>query len=70
MGIKALMVGVGILLCYYLGYGFYWRFVAVVPPILYLALFIALLPIPESPIWTLGFKWQNFSLVIDIKIWD
>ena len=50
------MIGFGILLCYCLGCGFYWRYVAVVPPILYLLQFIALLPIPESPIWTLGHK--------------
>ena len=56
LGLQALMVGVGILLCYCLGYGLYWRYVAAVPPILYLVLFVAYFLIPESPIWNLSHK--------------
>ena len=50
------MVGIGVLLCYCLGYGFYWRIVAAVPACLYLIIFVAFYPIPESPIWTLSHK--------------
>ena len=50
------MVGIGVLLCYCLGYGFYWRIVAAVPAGLYLIIFVAFYPIPESPIWNLSHK--------------
>ena len=53
------MVGVGILLCYCLGYGFYWRYVAVVPPILYLVLFALFFLIPESPLWSLSHEGED-----------
>ena len=56
LGLQAFMVGIGVLLCYCLGYGFYWRIVAAVPACLYLIIFVAFYPIPESPIWNLSHK--------------
>lgn len=59
LSLFALMVGFGILLCYSLGIGLYWRYVATVPPILYILLAIGLCLIPESPIWLLGHKGES-----------
>ena len=59
LSLFALMVGFGILLCYSLGIGLYWRYVATVPPILYILLAIGLCFIPESPIWLLGHKGES-----------
>ena len=56
LSLYGLMVGLGITLCYSLGAGLYWRLVALVPPILYLALFSGLALVPESPLWLLGHK--------------
>ena len=54
LSLYGLMVGLGITLCYSLGAGLYWRLVALLPPLLYLALFAGLLLVPESPLWLLG----------------
>ena len=56
LSLLSLIIGFGILLCYSLGIELYWRYVASVPPILYIILGIALFLIPESPIWLLGNK--------------
>ena len=56
LSLLSLFIGFGILLCYSLGIGLYWRYVASVPPILYIILGIVLFLIPESPIWLLGHK--------------
>ena len=53
LGLLALIMGLGILLCYSLGAGLYWRYVAVTPPVVYLITFCALFLIPESPVWLL-----------------
>ena len=52
----ALMIGLGILTTYCLGAVLYWRFVAIIPPLLYLVLFLALWRIPESPLWLLSHR--------------
>ena len=51
-----LMVQLGVLLCYSLGAGLYWRLVALVPASLYLLNFLLLLRVPESPLWLLGHR--------------
>jgi len=56
LGLFALMVGIGILLCYSLGAGLGWRYVACFPVVCYLFFMLGLLPIPESPIWLLSHK--------------
>ena len=56
LSLYGLMVGLGILLCYSLGAVVYWRYVALLPPLLYLALFLGLLLVPESPLWLLGHR--------------
>ena len=56
LSLYGLMVGLGITLCYSLGAGIYWRLVALLPPLLYLALFSGLLLVPESPLWLLGHR--------------
>ena len=57
MSLFALMVGIGILLVYILGAFLDWRIVASVPTILmYTLLCVALIFIPESPVWLLGHK--------------
>ena len=53
------MVGIGILFCYCLGAGLYWRYVAVIPPMIYIAVVFILQFIPESPIWLLGHKGED-----------
>ena len=55
----ALMVGFGILICYSFGIELSWRYVASLPPVLYILLAIALFFIPESPIWLLGHKGEQ-----------
>ena len=51
------MVGIGILLVYILGAFLDWRIVASVPTILmYTLLCVALIFIPESPVWLLGHR--------------
>ena len=54
LSLFGLMVQLGILLCYCLGAGLYWRWVALVPTGLYILLFLLLLRVPESPLWLLG----------------
>ena len=54
-----LMVGFGILICYSFGIELSWRYVASLPPVLYILLAIALFFIPESPIWLLGLKGEQ-----------
>ena len=57
MSLFALMVGIGILLVYILGAFLDWRIVASVPTILmYTILCVALIFIPESPVWLLGHR--------------
>ena len=56
LSLFALMVGFGILICYSFGIELSWRYVASLPPVLYILLAIALFFIPESPIWLLGHK--------------
>ena len=53
LSLFALMIGLGILTTYCLGAVLYWRFVSIIPPILYLVLFISLCWLPESPLWLL-----------------
>ena len=53
------MMGCGILLCYSLGSGLYWRHVASLPPLLFIILAVALCFIPESPIWLMGHKGEK-----------
>ena len=50
------MLGLGILSCYSLGSLLYWRYVASIPPLLYLILFSGLSRVPESPLWLLGHR--------------
>ena len=50
------MLGLGILSCYCLGSLLYWRYVASIPPPLYLLLFCGLSRVPESPLWLLGHR--------------
>ena len=50
------MVGLGILTTYSLGALLYWRFVSLLPPVLYLLLFLALWRVPESPLWLLSHR--------------
>jgi len=56
LSLYTLMVGVGILLIYSLGSVLYWRYVACVPPVLYLFMILGLLLVPESPIWLISHK--------------
>ena len=56
LSLFALMVGLGILLCYSLGAGLAWRWVAAVPPLLYTLLAAGLARLPESPVWLLGHR--------------
>ena len=56
MSLYGLMIGLGILTTYCLGAVLYWRFVAIIPPLLYLLLFLALWRIPESPLWLLSHR--------------
>ena len=56
LSLYGLMVGLGILLCYCLGAGLYWRYVALLPPLLYVSLALGLLLVPESPLWLLGHR--------------
>ena len=51
-----LMVQLGVLLCYSLGAGLYWRWLALIPSILYLLNFLVLFRVPESPLWLLGHR--------------
>ena len=53
------MLGLGILTCYSLGSGLYWRYVSSLPPLLSLLLFCALTRVPESPLWLLGHRGQE-----------
>ena len=50
------MFGLGILTAYCLGAVLYWRFVSIPPPLLYLLIVLALLLIPESPLWLLSHR--------------
>ena len=50
------MIGLGILTTYCLGAVLYWRFVAIIPPILYIVLLLALWRLPESPLWLLSHR--------------
>lgn len=54
LSLFTLMLGAGILLCYCVGTGLYWRYAASVPPVLYILLVVGLCFVPESPIWLLG----------------
>ena len=56
-----LMIGIGVLFSYCLGAVLYWRYVAFVPPILYILLAIYMLFLPESPLWLLGHKGEDDS---------
>ena len=51
-----LMVQLGVLFCYSLGAGLYWRWLALIPALLYLTNFLLLLGVPESPLWLLGHR--------------
>ena len=59
LSLIALLGGFGILFCYSLGIELSWRYVACVPPVLYIVVTIALFFIPESPIWLLGHKGEQ-----------
>ena len=50
------MIGLGILTTYCLGAVLYWRFVSIIPPVLYLVLFLLLWRVPESPLWLLSHR--------------
>ena len=56
LSVVALMLGLGILASYCLGAVLYWRFVSIIPPLLYLLLVIALWRLPESPLWLLSHR--------------
>ena len=56
LSLFSLMLGLGILSCYCLGSLLYWRYVASIPPPLYLLLFCGLSRVPESPLWLLGHR--------------
>jgi len=56
LSLLALMLGLGILASYCLGAVLYWRFVAIIPPIIYLLLVLALWRNPESPLWLLSHR--------------
>ena len=56
LSLYSLMLGLGILLCYCVGAGLYWRYVAALPPVLYLLLAAGLSRLPESPLWLLGHR--------------
>ena len=59
LSLLALMLGLGILASYCLGAFLYWRFVAIIPPIINLLLIIALWRTPESPLWLLSHRGQE-----------
>merc|ERR1712025_1430988 len=59
LSLFALMVGVGTLITYSLGSVLYWRYVAFIPPVLYLLMISGLLMVPESPIWLLSHKGKD-----------
>lgn len=59
LALFGLMFGIGILICYCLGAVLYWRYVASLPPLLYILLALGLFFPPESPIWLLGHKGEN-----------
>ena len=71
------MVGFGILICYSLGIELSWRYVASLPPVLFMMLAIALFFLPESPIWLLGHKgepeakkalqWLRYLIWLDLE---
>jgi len=56
LSLFALMVGIGVLLCYALGLGLAWRQICFVVPVLLLINGAFLLPLPESPVWLLGHR--------------
>ena len=56
LSLFSLVEGSGILISYCLGAGLYWRFVSVIPPLLYLLLFTTLWRLPESPLWLLSHR--------------
>ena len=56
LSLFALMIGLGILATYCLGAVLYWRFVSIIPPVLYLVLFLLLWRVPESPLWLLSHR--------------
>jgi len=53
------MIGIGILCCYSLGAGVYWRYVSFVPTIFCLIMTISMSFIPESPIWLLSHEGED-----------
>ena len=46
----------GVLITCCLGSLLHWRIVALIPPLLYLLLFLSLWRIPESPLWLLSHR--------------
>ena len=59
LSLHPLLSGFGVLFCYSLGIELSWRYVASLPPVIYILLAIALFFIPESPIWLLGHKGEQ-----------
>ena len=67
LSLFALMVGVGVLLTYSLGSLLYWRYVACIPPLLYVVMILGLMLVPESPIWLLSHQGKDKAK--DALIW-
>jgi len=56
LSLFALMIGLGVLLCYTLGLGLAWRPICLVVPVLLLVNMCFLFPLPESPAWLMGHR--------------
>ena len=65
LSLFSLMLGLGILLCYCVGAGLYWRYVASLPPVIYLLLAVGLSRVPESPLWLLGHRQAKIAFNIN-----
>ena len=63
LSLYALMVGVGILVSYSLGAVLYWRYVALIAPVLYFIMGCLLFLTPESPIWLLGHQGEQDAVL-------
>ena len=59
LALYMLMSGIGVLICYSLGAGLHWRYVALFPTLLYSCMIIGLLIVPESPLWLLTHRTEE-----------